>query len=70
MAAVPIQISQSISTQSVSTGRRQDEEGGDEEADVWAALERLSTYDQMPIHDFGESTEYQNGAEAGSSQRY
>ncbi|CAM6086642.1 unnamed protein product [Calypogeia fissa] len=47
MAAVPIQISRSVSTQSVSTGRRQDEEGGDEEAEVWAALERLPTYDRV-----------------------
>ncbi|CAM6119568.1 unnamed protein product [Calypogeia fissa] len=47
MAALPIQISRSVSTQSVSTGRRQDEEGGDEEAEVWAALERLPTYERV-----------------------
>ncbi|CAM6086376.1 unnamed protein product [Calypogeia fissa] len=47
MAAVPIPFSRTVSTRSVSTGRRQDEEGGDEEAEIWAALERLPTYDRV-----------------------
>ncbi|CAM6102456.1 unnamed protein product [Calypogeia fissa] len=49
MAAVQIALTRdSFSTRSVSTGPRRDlEEGGDDEAEIWAALERLPTYDRV-----------------------
>lgn len=47
----------------VGRGRRRDEEGQDEEAEVWAALERLPTYDRM------RTTILSKEAEARKSRR-
>lgn len=47
MTSVPVSLPRPYSTRDVSTGRREDEEGGEEEAEIWAALERLPTFDRL-----------------------
>lgn len=45
MAAVPITLPPSGSV-SRGTSQRRDDEGGEDEAELWAALERLPTFDR------------------------
>jgi hypothetical protein len=45
MAYVPVPITRNVDQ--VGRGRRLNEEGSEEEAEIWGALERLPTFDRL-----------------------